>query len=254
MQVPEEVVKAVAEAKHLVIFTGAGVSAESGMPTFRDALTGLWSNFDPMRLATPEAFLHDPPLVWGWYEWRRQLLLEVKPNPAHLALTQLAKKVPKLTIITQNIDDLHERAGSHDVLHLHGSIFEPRCFKCSRPYTFKGVPAMEEEQALEPPSCSHCDGLIRPGVVWFGESLPQAEMEAAFAAAEDCDCLLSIGTSGVVQPAAQLPLVAADAGALVAHINPEAVAVGSNKEFSLVGKAGDLLPQLLKQVEAWQAS
>lgn len=254
MQIPKEVIKAIAEAKHLVIFTGAGVSAESGMPTFRDALTGLWSNFDPMRLATPEAFLHDPPLVWGWYEWRRQLLLKVDPNPAHLAITQLAKKVPKLTIITQNIDDLHERAGSSGVLHLHGSIFEPRCFSCSRPYAFTGVPAMDIEQAIEPPTCAYCDGPIRPGVVWFGEALPQAEMEAAFAAAADCDCLLSIGTSGVVQPAAQLPLVAADAGAVVAHINPEAVAVDSNKEFSLVGTAGSLLPQLLKQVEAWQAS
>lgn len=254
MQLPKEVVKAVAEAKHLVVFTGAGVSAESGMPTFRDALTGLWSNFDPMRLATPEAFLQDPPLVWGWYEWRRQLLLAIEPNPAHLAIAELAKKVPKLTLITQNVDDLHERAGSQGALHLHGSIFEPRCFTCAKPYTFEGVPAMDEEQAIAPPPCKACGDPVRPGVVWFGEALPEAELEAAFAAAENCDCFLSIGTSGVVQPAAQLPVLAVEAGAWVAHINPEAIDVEGSKEFSLVGKAGSLLPQLLKQVEAWQAS
>ena len=245
IQVPVELVNALAAAQHVVVFTGAGVSAESGVSTFRDALTGLWARFDPMQLATPEAFLADPALVWGWYEWRRQLLLKVQPNPAHHAIVELAQRVPKLTVITQNVDDLHERAGSGDVLHLHGSIFNPRCFSCARPYSLDRAPDMAHEHALPPPTCSHCQGMIRPGVVWFGEALPEHAMQAAFAAAEDCDCLLSIGTSGMVQPAASIPLVAAQQGATVVHINPEPMHVRGTKEFSLVGLAGELLPTLL---------
>lgn len=246
IQVPTELLNALAAAQHVVVFTGAGVSAESGVSTFRDALTGLWARFDPMQLATPEAFLADPDLVWGWYEWRRQLLLKAQPNPAHQAIVKLAQQVPKLTVITQNVDDLHERAGSRDVLHLHGSIFNPRCFSCAQPYPLKQAPAMRHEQALPPPTCSYCQGMIRPGVVWFGEALPQAEMEAAFAAAENCDVLLSIGTSGVVQPAAQIPQLALRSGALVAHINPEPVSCQHARELSLVGVAGQILPLLVQ--------
>ncbi len=244
-KVPTAVIEAVQKARHVVVFTGAGVSAESGVPTFRDALTGLWSQFDPMQLATPQAFLREPSLVWGWYEWRRQLLLQVKPNPAHRAIAELAQRVPKLTLITQNVDDLHERAGNSEVIHLHGSIFAPRCFDCTRAYQFTDVPQMEQEQEITPPRCEHCQGMIRPGVVWFGEALPEHAMQAAFAAAEDCDCLLSIGTSGMVQPAASIPLVAAQQGATVVHINPEPMHVRGTKEFSLVGLAGELLPTLL---------
>ncbi len=243
--IPSEVIQAVHNARHLVVFTGAGVSAESGVHTFRDALTGLWARFDPMQLATPQAFLRDPALVWGWYEWRRQLLLGVQPNPAHEAIAQLQQRLPRVTLITQNVDDLHERAGSTGVLHLHGSIFEPRCFDCARPYTFTGVPAMAAEQALEPPACNDCGGKIRPGVVWFGEALPEDALAAAFAAAEDCDCLLSVGTSGVVQPAALIPATASRAGASVIHVNPEAVEVRHANEYSLRGPAGQVLPLLL---------
>lgn len=242
IQVPTELLNALAEAQHVVVFTGAGVSAESGVSTFRDALTGLWARFDPMQLATPEAFLADPELVWGWYEWRRQLLLKAQPNPAHQAIVKLAEQVPKLTVITQNVDDLHERAGSREVLHLHGSIFKPRCFNCAKPYALTAVPAMTHEQALPPPLCLNCQGMIRPGVVWFGEALPQAEMEAAFTAAENCDVLLSIGTSGVVQPAAQIPQLALRSGAWVAHINPEPISCQHARELSLVGAAGHILP------------
>ena len=246
IQVPTDLLNALRDAQHLVVFTGAGVSAESGVSTFRDALTGLWARFDPMQLATPEAFLADPALVWGWYEWRRQLLLKAQPNPAHHAIVQLAQRVPRLTLITQNVDDLHERAGSADVLHLHGSIFKPRCFNCAKPYTLAAAPAMSHEQALPPPLCPDCQGMIRPGVVWFGEALPQAEMEAAFTAAEHCDVLLSIGTSGVVQPAAQIPQLALRGGAWVAHINPEPVNCQHPRELSLVGAAGHILPLLLQ--------
>ncbi len=229
-----------------MVFTGAGVSAESGVHTFRDALTGLWENFDPMQLATPEAFLRDPALVWGWYEWRRQLLLNVEPNPAHRAIARLEQQIPKLTLITQNVDDLHERAGSSNVLHLHGSIFSPLCFDCSLPYQFSGAPQLDQEQKVEPPTCSKCNALIRPGVVWFGEALPETALRHAFAAAESCDCLLSVGTSGVVQPAAMIPELASRNGATVIHVNPDPVPLRHANEFSLQGRAGEVLPRLLQ--------
>ena len=246
IHIPDELLAALQDAQHVVVFTGAGVSAESGVSTFRDALTGLWARFDPMQLATPEAFLADPELVWGWYEWRRQLLLKAQPNPAHHAIVTLAQRVPKLTVITQNVDDLHERAGSQDVVHLHGSIFSPRCFNCARPYALTSTPHMSYEQKLPPPTCSHCQGMIRPGVVWFGEALPQAQMQAAFSAAEHCDVLLSVGTSGVVQPAAQIPALALRCGAWMAHINPESVSSQHPRELSLAGAAGQILPLLLQ--------
>lgn len=250
VKIPDKLLHALANAKHVVVFTGAGVSSESGVSTFRDALTGLWARFDPMQLATADAFLADPALVWGWYEWRRQLLLKAQPNAAHQAIAQLAELVPKLTVITQNVDDLHERAGSREVLHLHGSIFKPRCFHCGKPYTLVAAPTMTHEQTLPPPRCPDCQGMIRPGVVWFGEALPHAEMEAAFTAAEHCDVLLSIGTSGVVQPAAQIPQWALRSGAWVAHINPQAVSCQHPRELSLVGAAGHIVPLLLQGYKA----
>ncbi|QXI26105.1 SIR2 family NAD-dependent protein deacylase [Pseudomonas vanderleydeniana] len=235
------------EARHVVVFTGAGVSAESGIPTFRDALTGLWSRFDPAALATPEAFRKDPALVWGWYEWRRSKVLAASPNAAHLAIAELARRVPKLTVITQNVDDLHERAGSRDVIHLHGSLHAPRCFACTRPYAGSLDPLNEPEEgrSLEPPRCHRCNGKIRPGVVWFGESLPAQAWREAMAAAEDCDLLLSIGTSGLVQPAAQIPRMARARGATVVHVNLQPESVEGDNEFSLVGRAAEILPGLL---------
>ena len=246
IQIPQALRSALHDAKHIVVFTGAGVSAESGISTFRDALTGLWGRYDPMQLATPEAFIADPELVWGWYEWRRKLLLKSQPNPAHRAIVDLARQVPKLTVVTQNVDDLHERAGSDDVIHLHGSIFQPRCFDCAQPYALTAAPQMSHEQRLAPPQCPACQGLIRPGVVWFGEALPQGAMQAAFAAAEHCDVLLSVGTSGVVQPAAQIPHIALHSGAWVVHVNPDPVASQHPKEVSLAGAAGQVLPLLVQ--------
>ncbi|WP_394559374.1 NAD-dependent deacylase [Aquipseudomonas alcaligenes] len=241
------IVEALRESRHLLVFTGAGVSAESGIPTFRDALTGLWARFDATRLATPEAFAADPELVWGWYEWRRQRVLCAAPNPAHRAIAELARRVPRLTLVTQNVDDLHERAGSIEVIHLHGSLQAPRCFVCAAPYAglSNELDEPEEGRRLAPPRCEHCAGPMRPGVVWFGESLPQAALQQAFDAAAQCDLLLSIGTSGQVYPAAQVPQIAVQAGATVVHINPQSQACSAAREYALQGAAGVLLPQLL---------
>lgn len=245
---PAMIAEALRNCRHLLVFSGAGVSAESGIATFRDALSGLWARFDPARLATPEAFVADPELVWGWYEWRRQQVLRAAPNAAHRAIAELARRVPRLTLVTQNVDDLHERAGSQAVIHLHGSLHAPRCFDCAAPYAGLDTELSEPEQGrrLPPPHCGVCGGRVRPGVVWFGEALPQLALQQALAAAAECDLLLSIGTSGLVYPAAQVPQIALRNGAQVVHINPQAVDTGSPREHGLQGAAGVLLPQLLR--------
>ena len=236
------------QANHVTVFTGAGVSAESGIPTFRDALTGLWERFDPARLATAEAYRTDPSLCWGWYEWRRAKVLQAIPNAAHLAIAELANHVPKLTIVTQNVDDLHVRAGSEGVIHLHGSLHTPRCIDCAVAYA-PAQPVCELPQdgrRIEPPRCGACNGLIRPGVVWFGEMLPEHAWSEGLAAAEGCDLFLSIGTSGMVFPAAELPLRALSNGATVVHINPVAFEV-SIDEYFLQGPATRILQSLITE-------
>ena len=242
----ERVAAALRKARHVVVFTGAGVSAESGILTFRDALTGLWERFDAEALATPEAFERNPDLLWGWYEWRRAKIMLAQPNDGHRAIAALASRVPKLTLITQNVDDLHERAGSHRPLHLHGSLFAPRCFSCGES-ALLARPAAQPEggSRLAPPRCTACGGLIRPGVVWFGEALPVDALEAAFAAAESCDVLLSVGTSSLVHPAAQIPVAAKRAGAMVVQVNPDATALDSVADSNLRRKAAAVLPELL---------
>lgn len=215
------IAKRLQETEHVVVFTGAGVSAESGIPTFRDALTGLWERFDPAQLATAEAFRADPNLCWGWYEWRTRKVLQAQPNDAHLAIAEIAKHVPKLKVVTLNVDDLHERAGSKGVIHLHGSLHSPRCIDCGNAHEapLPSVELSEDGGRLEPSRCNACNGYIRPGVVWFGEVLPEAPWSAGLAAAESCDLHFSIGTSGLVYPAAELPLRALCTGATVVHIN-----------------------------------
>jgi len=247
--IPAPLIEALRCACHVVVFTGAGVSAESGIPTFRDSLTGLWERFDAASLATPEAFRADPELVWGWYEWRRMKVLQAQPNPAHRAIAELARHVPRLTLISQNVDDLHERAGSTNVVHLHGSLHQPRCFSCGKkPNEPLGVPDEPEGgRRLQPPRCAACDGQLRPGVVWFGESLPADALSAAFAAAQQCDVLISVGTSGVVYPAAEVPGLAWESGASVVHVNPQAQCSHREREYALAGPAGELMPALLDQ-------
>ncbi|MCQ4310378.1 NAD-dependent deacylase [Pseudomonas stutzeri] len=247
--IPAPLIEALRSADHVVVFTGAGVSAESGIPTFRDSLTGLWERFDATSLATTEAFQTDPELVWGWYEWRRMKVLLAQPNPAHRAIAELALHVPRLTLITQNVDDLHERAGSTNVIHLHGSLHQPRCCKCGEsPNQPLGMPNEPEGgRRVQPPPCTTCDGLLRPGVVWFGESLPAGALNAAFEAAETCDLLISVGTSGMVYPAAEVPGLAWRAGAVVVHVNPLPQTNQREREYTLAGPAGEQLPVLVAQ-------
>ena len=248
---PEALISLLRQAKRLVVFTGAGVSAESGIPTFRDALTGLWENFDVEMLATRNAFRRNPAQVWGWYEWRRKLVMLTQPNPAHRAIARLAEFVPELTVITQNVDDLHERAGSMGVIHLHGSFFSPRCFSCERPSNIpedkQGEPNLERR--LEPPRCSHCNGRIRPGVVWFGERLSKSDFGQARKAIRKCDVLISVGTSAEVFPAAALPFEAANHGAVVIQVNPAATDLDKVARFNLRGPAGSLMDGLSRA--AW---
>lgn len=198
---------------HVVVLTGAGVSAESGVPTFRDALTGLWAQYRPEELATPEAFQRQPGLVWDWYRWRRELIGRAHPNAAHEALAVLEQRTPRLTLITQNVDDLHRRAGSQRIIALHGDISLTRCSGC-------GMFDDEFDESLSPPSCRVCGAHLRPDVVWFGESLPRTALAAAMTACECADVFLSIGTSTVVQPAASLPFLAKEHGAFAIEINP----------------------------------
>jgi len=244
--IPDTLIKKLQSAQHLVILTGAGVSAESGIATFRDTLTGLWKNYDAQSLASEFGFLADPALVWGWYEWRRNKVLRAQPNPAHHTIAQLATQITKLTLITQNVDDLHERAGSTDVLHLHGSLHQPRCLICEEPYVFpdEALPESDQESRIKPPRCHLCDGPIRPGVVWFGEQLPAKAWQLAQEACQNCDLMIVIGTSGVVWPVAQLPYLTDKEKCSIVQINPVINSLNAVAAYNLRGKAGEILPQL----------
>lgn len=244
-----ELIAALRGGQEIVLLTGAGVSAESGVPTFRDALTGLWRNFDAELLATSEAFKRDPDLVWGWYEWRRSKVLAAQPNDAHLAIAHLANLVPRLSLFTQNVDDLHERAGSADVQHLHGSLQDPRCFDCGHPFSFPRDAAQmsDDGRRLAPPVCEECGGLVRPGVVWFNELLPEKILDRANESFRSCDLLVVVGTSGLVYPVAELPNVAKKAGRKIIQINSCKSNLDSLCTWNLMGTAGSLLPELVSR-------
>lgn len=246
--IPLELVQALRKARHVLVFTGAGVSAESGIPTFRDAMTGLWSRYDPAELATPEAYAGDPALVWGWYEWRRMKVLQASPNPAHHAIAALALKLPRLSLVTQNVDDLHERAGSTVLAHLHGQLDRPLCFECGLPTSHPpGIPDEPEGgRRLDPPRCHTCGGPIRPGVVWFGEPLPSGDWGRAMDATREADLVFSVGTSNLVYPAAEIPELAARLGATVVQVNPAATALDRIARHNLQGPAGMILPALVE--------
>jgi len=234
-------------ARHVAVLTGAGVSAESGLPTFRDPLTGLWARYRPEDLATPEAFAGDPALVWSWYRMRRDAARAAMPNPAHLAIARLESLVPRVTLITQNVDGLHRRAGSSDPVELHGSLFSTRC---TREGTVHEGMVDRELEAERLPRCPDCGALLRPGVVWFGEALPEDALRRAQAASTACDVFLSVGTSHQVYPAAGLPASAAAAGATVGIVDPAPSGLGASEAvYHLPGKAGEVLPALL--AEAW---
>jgi NAD-dependent deacetylase len=248
---PPELLARLRSCHHLLVFTGAGVSQESGIPTFRDALSGLWGRFDPSQLATPEAFDANPALVWDWYAWRRAQVLHCEPNPAHWAIAALADRVPRLTLVTQNVDGLHQRAGSPSVLELHGSLHRPYCRDCGHPHALleSNLDLPAEGSPLPPPRCVRCRGLVRPGVVWFGEILPADVWDAAETAANTCDLVLVVGTSALVYPAAELPLTALARGAAVVQINPDRTDLDDLATFRLGGTAARVLPALVRQ--AW---
>lgn len=232
------------DARHVAVLTGAGASAESGIPTFRDALTGLWATFRAEDLATPEAFARQPAVVWAWYRERRARVLAAEPNAAHLAIARLERLVPRLTLATQNVDRLHQRAGSSRVLELHGNIVTARCSRDGARFE------SWEEVEPGPPACPRCGAPLRPDVVWFGELLPEDTLHEAIDAARHCDVFLSVGTSNLVEPAASLPWLAVEAGATVAVVNPDARGQRTGPGIHhLTGAAGTILPALV--AAAW---
>lgn len=248
MNFPADLINALRQAQRVAALTGAGVSQESGLHTFRDAQNGLWAQYRPEDLATLQAFQRNPQLVWDWYAWRREKVAQAKPNPAHYALVDLAKHIPHFTLITQNVDGLHQAAGSPHVIELHGNIRRVRCSVCGQ------IHNQWDPGGASVPKCKVCNGLLRPDVVWFGENLPQAELEAAFEAAQTCELFFSIGTSGVVQPAASLAYLAQQQGARIVEINAEPTPLTSFADFALQGKAGQILPALVKATFSHESS
>lgn len=244
MNFPAKLVSLLRGTTKLVALTGAGVSQESGLRTFRDAQTGLWAQYKPEDLASPQAFRRDPKLIWDWYAWRREAVKGVRPNAGHYALVDMETRVPEFTLITQNVDGLHRMAGSRNVLELHGNIQRVRCSEC---YTFAEVWGDDTESV---PQCSVCSGLLRPDVVWFGEALPRDQLEIAVEAARNCEAFFSIGTSGIVQPAASLAHAARNRGAVVVEINAEPTPLTSKANYAFHGKSGEILPALVRAV--WQ--
>jgi NAD-dependent deacetylase len=240
----DDVARALKRASSVTVLTGSGVSAESGIPTFRDAQTGLWARYDPQELATPEAFRRDPALVWEWYAWRRDLIAGAMPNAGHEALTRMQGSLPSLALVTQNVDGLHQKAGGRDVIELHGNITRSRC---SVEGTIVEPPS---DDAGIPPRCAVCGAYLRPDVVWFGEALPLAAMEAASEAARGCDVFLSVGTSALVYPVAALPFEALDNGATVVEVNPEPTPLTSSAAFVLTAPAGAALSALERALRA----
>lgn len=245
---PSALVDAFGRAHRIAVLTGAGMSAESGVPTFRDAQIGLWQRYDPLELATPEAFERDPRLVWDWYQWRRELVERSAPNAGHLALAELEQRLRALTVITQNVDGLHQLAGSRQVLELHGSI---RRSICSRTRRRIDPDWLQRHAGRSPiPSPYHSQGLARPDVVWFGEGLDPDTLNAAISAAADCDLFLVVGTSGLVHPAAGIPVLAVERGALMIEINPVASELSRHARWHLQGTAAGWLPRLLDSLES----
>lgn len=239
-----EITHCLQAARAVVVLTGAGVSAESGVPTFRDALTGLWARFDPQQLATPDAFARDPALVTRWYDERRVRCADCEPNPGHYALAELERRLlgdgRAFTLLTQNVDRLHQRAGSRHVVELHGSLWAWRCTSCSAEHENEPLPF-----SSYPPRC-RCGGLLRPGVVWFGEVLPHAALVAAYSALAACDVFISLGTSAVVEPAASFVNSAPQASTI--EINLDATSISEVVEYSLRAKTGEALPKIFEQL------
>lgn len=228
------------DSDSVIVSTGAGMSKESGIPTFRDAPNALWDKFDPEKLASPEGFLEDPPLVWRWYEERQRMIARVAPNPGHFAIAALERHFDRFLVVTQNIDDLHRKAGSKNVVEMHGNIFRYKCFDM-------GHPVGELPSGGDIPPLCRCGSMIRPDVVWFGEILPRDALDTAFAAIERCDLMLVVGTSGIVYPVAEFPALARRAGARIIEVNPEKTPITPLADEFLKGQAGEVLPVLVEE-------
>jgi len=242
----QQAAAALHSATRIAILTGAGVSKESGVPTFRDAQSGLWAQYDPQELATPQAFQQNPKLVWDWYTWRRGLVRKAAPNPGHQALAKLEKLTAEVQLITQNVDDLHEQAGSQNVIHLHGNIARNKCFDaCQGDPTVIDLTTLGDSEST-PPKCPHCGAYVRPDVVWFGEMLPADALHQAMRASQECDVMLVVGTSGLVSPASQLPTIARRGGATVIEVNPDYSMITRIADIKLDGASGEMLPQVIE--------
>lgn len=230
----------------VTVLSGAGISAESGVPTFRDDKNGLWARFDPYELSSTHGWESNPERVWGWYLWRHYLVATVEPNEGHRAIADW-QSAADVTVVTQNVDDLHERAGSAPVHHLHGSLFEFRCARCGIPYS-EALPVMTEPAIeVEPPVCG-CGGLIRPDIVWFGEALPEGPWQHAVAATEAADVMVVVGTSAIVYPAAGLPELALARGIPVIEVNPEPTPLSGSATICVRQSASRALPGLLQRL------
>ena len=244
-ELPDGLITALQNANRVLVLTGAGMSAESGVPTFRDAQTGLWQKFKPEDLATPEAFREHPQVVWDWYTERRNKIREVSPHAGHTALVEMEQYFDTFTLVTQNVDSLHQLAGSTGVIELHGNIMLSICSETGQ----RIDPTWISSNPGRPPeSPHHPRGLARPGVVWFGEELPAGAMDCAMAEAHNCDVCFSIGTSTLVQPAASLPFVALHAGAVVIEINPLPTSLSATAHFSLQATATEALTAIAAEL------
>jgi len=245
--IPEALARRLRTARRVAVLTGAGISAESGVPTFRDAQTGIWAHFDPLELATPAAFARQPRVVWDWYAWRRELVAAAKPNPGHFALAAIERRVADFLLITQNVDGLHQAAGSTRIVELHGNIARVKCARgCG------SVDAWDDTDGSEPPRCPQCGAFLRPDVVWFDEMLPAEALLRAEQAAGDCELMLVVGTSAEVHPAAALPEAARAGGATVAEVNPNPTPLTDRVDYPLRGRSGIVLPALF--AAAWPPS
>lgn len=232
-------------ASSITVLTGAGISAESGVPTFRGS-DGLWRNYRSENLATPEAFWNNPRLVWEWYDWRRSAVKDARPNPGHFALAELENQKKRFTLITQNIDGLHQMAGSRNIIEMHGNLWQVKCTKCGDITQNHQVPLTEI-----PPRCALCGEIGRPNVVWFGELIPMETIDKTLKAIEDCEVMLIIGTSGVVEPAASMGLVAKQTGKTVMEINIEYTPNSNLFDFTILGRSGEILPLLYTSKRAY---
>ncbi len=246
MHIARELILKLTKARHVAILTGAGVSAESGIKTFRDP-DGLWTKLNPAELSSIDGFLSNPERVWEWYSQRKEIITNAKPNAGHFAVAEMEKLFPRFTLITQNVDRLHQRAGSTNVIELHGNLEEDHCQNCKRP--FHGVTNLPDGRL---PKCSHCGGFIRPSVIWFGEILPIQEIRDAETASLTCDVFFSIGTSAEVYPAANLPVQAKLAGAFLVEVNPNLTVLSPYADIRIAEKFSVAMPALINALKKTQ--